>query len=229
MKDGDFQSDDSPVALQVRVWDLSTRLFHWTVVLLVAFSWYTADNGLMKLHLWSGLLLLTLLVFRIAWGIVGSTTARFTDFVAGPGAVVGYIVMLAKGHKPVHAGHNPAGGWMVLVLMAVLLLQVSLGLFANDDMRFNGPLSMLISSELSDRLTELHTILFNIILLLVWVHLVAVGFYLFVKDENLVTAMISGKKRQAHVPPDAKLRFIQPWIALLLLALSAGVVALILI
>lgn len=217
------------IAPNVRVWDLATRLFHWSVVFLTVFSWYTADIGLMKLHLWSGSILLTLLLFRIAWGIVGSTTARFSDFVAGPGSVIGYIVMLAKGHKPLHAGHNPAGGWMVVVLMTVLLTQVSLGFFANDDIRFNAPLSTFISKELSDRLTSLHGTLFNLILLLVWVHVVAVGFYLFVKGENLVKAMISGKKLRAHVPPDANLRFTRPWIAMLLFALSAGVVALILI
>lgn len=229
MQNPDLDNDTALVAPNVRVWDAPTRLFHWAVVSLVAFSWYTADSGLMRLHLWSGSILLTLLLFRIAWGIVGSTTARFSDFVAGPGAVIGYIVMLARGHKPPHAGHNPAGGWMVVVLMTVLLAQVSLGLFANDDIRFHGPLSLLVSKELSDRLTQLHGILFNIILLLVWVHVVAVGFYLFVKGEDLVKAMISGKKHRAHVPPDANLRFTHPWIALLLLAVSAGAVTLILI
>lgn len=229
MQSPEFQNDQGLVAPNVRVWDVPTRLFHWAVVSLVGFSWYTADSGSMKLHLWSGSILLTLLLFRVAWGIVGSTTARFTDFVAGPGAVIGYIMMLAKGHKPLHAGHNPAGGWMVVVLMTVLLGQISLGLFANDDIRFNGPLSMLISKELSDRLTDLHGTLFNLILLLVWIHVVAVGFYVFVKGENLVKAMISGNKHRAYVPSDAKLRFTHPWIALLLLALSAGVVAFILV
>lgn len=222
-----YAAQASPGSM-VRVWDAPTRLFHWTLVVLVGFSWYTADRGWLDLHQWSGIAVLTLLLFRIAWGIVGSTTAQFTDFVAGPGAVIGYLVSLAKGQKPLHAGHNPAGGWMVMVLILVLLVQVTLGLFANDDLRFDAPLSMLIAKDWSDRLTQIHGALFNVLLVLIWLHVVAAGFYVFVKGENLVKAMISGHKPHTHVPPDAKLRFTRAWLALLILGLSACVVAVVL-
>ena len=102
----------------MRVWDLPTRVFHWAVVGLVTVSWVSVNNGFMRLHLASGLGLMTLLLSRLAWGIVGSTTARFTDFVTGPRRVIGYLKSLATGDSPHFVGHNPAGGWMLNLPMA---------------------------------------------------------------------------------------------------------------
>jgi cytochrome b len=211
----------------VRVWDWSTRLFHWAVVSLVSFSWYTGDQGLMTPHVWSGLALLTLLLFRIVWGLLGSTTARFSDFVAGPGEVSNYFKALMNDSKPLYAGHNPAGGLMVIALIAVLLAQAATGLFSNDGIRFNGPLALWVSTDMSDRLTELHGILFNVILSLVWIHLVAVFFYLFVQGENLVKPMMTGYKHRDHLPPEPKLEFAHWAVALAALAAAASVVGLI--
>lgn len=210
-------------AARVRVWDAPTRLFHWTAVSLVAFSWFTADNGLIKLHLWSGSALLALLIFRVLWGFAGSTTARFAHFVKGPQAVIGYIFPKTKEPKALYAGHNPAGGWMVIVLIAMLCAQAVIGLFANDDVRFNGPLSMLVGKDVSDRLTELHGVIFNCLLALIWAHVVAVLFYLFVKGENLIGPMCHGSKDCIHVPP-GDLKFARSALALGLLLLSAGAV-----
>lgn len=212
---------------QVKVWDAPTRIFHWMIVVLVATSWYTADNGFMKLHLWSGSILLTLVIFRIAWGLAGSTTARFSDFVRGPAAVVGYLRVLTSGNKPWYAGHNPAGGWMVVVLMGALVIQSSTGLFANDGANFKGPLAAWVSAETSDRVTDLHGAIFNFLLLLVWMHVVAVFFYLCVKRENLIVPMVTGKKNRALAPVGLRLKFAPVSIALLLFALAAGVVWLI--
>src|SRR5262249_32967842 len=105
----------------VRVWDAPTRLFHWTVVILVFVSWLSADQGLMSVHLCSGLSLLVLLFFRIGWGIVGSTTSRFSDFLPPPHAIIGYFRGLIGGAKHLYAGHNPAGGLMVAAMIFVLL------------------------------------------------------------------------------------------------------------
>lgn len=209
---------------QVRVWDLPVRLFHWSLVALVALSWLSAENGYMKLHLWSGLCLLTLLLFRIAWGCVGSTTARFADFARGPGRVLGYLRALRRGEHPLHAGHNPAGGWMVLALLAMLLLQAGIGLFSNDGVHFNGPLAARISSGLSGRLTSLHGTLFDFILLLVWVHIVAVLYYRFVRGENLVAAMLGGRKPRREIPVNIELKFVPLRRALLCLSLAAALV-----
>jgi len=218
-----------PKAAKVRVWDGPTRLFHWIVVALVFISWLSADRGYMRVHLWSGLTLLALLLFRIGWGIVGSTTARFSDFLYSPGKVIAYLRALASGKKPLHAGHNPAGGLMVAALLAVLLAQVTTGLFANDGLKFSGPLALMVSADASDRLTQLHGTIFNVILLLVWLHVVAIGFYLLVKGDNLVGPMVTGRKHRHHVPEGAAIVFAHPAVALLLLALSAGFAAWILI
>lgn len=208
----------------VKVWDFPTRVFHWTVVSLVLTSWITADQGFMKLHLWSGSILLVALIFRIAWGVIGSTTARFIDFIAPPRRVWSYLRALVTPDKPLYAGHNPAGGWMVVALVTLLSLQIATGLFANDGLKFNAPFATLVDSELSDRLTQLHGELFNFILLLVYFHVVAVFFYFWVKGENLIGPMLHGKKHRAHVPPDLNLRFTRSVIALALLTLSAGLV-----
>jgi cytochrome b len=225
MASADLNSNETVCTGSVRVWDAPTRCFHWAIVCLIAISWITAETGLIKLHLWSGSLLLTLLIFRVAWGLVGSTTARFRHFVTRPRTAIGYLKSLMQGvEKLSYPGHNPAGGWMVVVLIMVLGLQVATGLFANDDVHFNGPLASMISKEMSDRLTELHGTLFNFILLLVWIHVVAVCFYLFVKGENLIGPMFTGKKNSAHVPSGLNLRFTNPLFALLLWALSVGIV-----
>jgi cytochrome b len=214
---------------QVRVWDIPIRLFHWSVVVLLCLSWFSADQGYMRVHLVSGLALLTLLFFRIAWGLVGSTTARFSNFLHPPRRVVGYLKGLAGGDKIFHAGHNPAGGWMVLGLIAVLLAQVATGLFANDGVRFHGPLALLVSEDASTRLTDIHGLIFNLILLLVWCHIVAVGFYLLVRGDNLIWPMVTGKKHRSRLPAELNIVFTRLTIALLLLAVSAGIAAWIMI
>ena len=210
---------------RVPVWDIPTRLFHWSVVLLLCISWLSADQGYMRVHLVSGLTLLALLLFRIAWGLVGSTTARFTNFLHSPRRVAGYLKSLAGGERVFHAGHNPAGGLMVLALIVVLLAQVATGLFANDGVQFHGPLALLVSEDVSTRLTNIHGLVFDLLLILVWCHVVAVGFYLLVKGDNLVWPMITGKKSRAHLPDELNIVFTRFYIALLLLAVSAGIAA----
>jgi cytochrome b len=216
---------NDPPNMRVAVWDAPTRLFHWSVVILIFLSWLSADQGYMRLHLWSGLTLLALLLFRIGWGFAGATTARFSNFLHTPSAIFAYLKALIRGSKPLHAGHNPAGGLMVLLLLAVLLAQAMTGLFGNDGLKFSGPLALLVSADLSDRLTQIHSIIFNIILLLIWLHLVAIGFYFLVKGENLIAPMVTGKKHRAHVPEGVALVFTHPVIALALLLLSAACAA----
>ncbi|MBA2588483.1 MAG: cytochrome b/b6 domain-containing protein [Alphaproteobacteria bacterium] len=206
----------------VLVWDIPTRIFHWTIVVLVAVSWFSADNGYLRMHLWSGLTLLALLLFRVLWGLLGSTTSRFTDFLHPPRKVMAYL----RGHeKSLYAGHNPAGGWMVAVMIGVLLAQAVTGLFSNDGLHFTGPLALWVSDDVSTRITGLHGTIFNIIVVFIWLHVVAVGFYLLVKNHNLVGAMVTGKKHPHLVPAGLNLSFTRLYIALLLLALTAGIVA----
>ena len=213
-----------PPATHVRVWDMPTRLFHWSTVLLVFVSWLSADQGYMRVHLWSGAALLALLLFRIGWGMVGSTTSRFRDFLHHPRKIALYLKALTGGEKPLYAGHNPAGGVMVVLLIAALLAQAATGLFANDGVRFSAPFANWISEDASDQVTTIHGMIFNLILLLIWCHLVAVGFHLFVKGDNLVRPMVTGKKPCTHVPAGLNLVFARYSVALLLLGVAAGTV-----
>jgi cytochrome b len=220
--------DRSPET-HVPVWDIPTRLFHWSVVLLLCVSWFSADQGYMRVHVVSGLAVLALLLFRIAWRLVGSTTARFSNFLHPPRQVANYLKALSGGDRKFHAGHNPAGGIMVMALIAALMAQVATGLFSNDGVQFHAPLALLVSEDTSTWLTSVHGLIFDLILLLVWCHVVAVGFYLLVKGDNLVWPMITGKKNRAHLPAELDIVFTRLYIALLLLAISAGVAAWIMI
>ena len=206
----------------VRIWDLPVRLFHWLLLLLVCFSWYCGEQGIMDWHKRSGYAILTLLLFRLAWGLVGSTTARFGSFVKGPAAALAYARALRAGTPLPSLGHNPLGGWMVVALLAVLLLQAGTGLFANDDILTEGPLAKLVSKDASDWLTGIHEANFNLLLVLVALHIAAALFYFFVKGENLILPMITGRKRiEAKA---SGLRFRSPFLALVALALAAALV-----
>ena len=178
-------------ARKQRVWDLPTRLFHWTLVVLVGLSWWSAENDQQDLHLYLGYGVLSLLLFRIGWGVGGSSTARFSSFVRGPGAVVRYV--RNRFHWPL-AGHAPLGALSVLALLAMLFVMVGTGLFAADeDGLFSGPLAYLVSVGVSDTLTELHEELFDVLLVLVGLHVAAILLYRLALGRNLLGPMITGK------------------------------------
>lgn len=217
---------DQPHALQtVTVWDLPTRLFHWTLVALMIFQWLTAEFGsAMDWHVWGGYAILALVLFRLIWGFVGSDTVRFRDFVRGPGAALGYVKALLRGETPLYLGHNPMGGWSIVAMLVLLLVQAGTGLFANDDITIEGPLYAWVSKGTSDWLTAIHKFNFNLLLLVIAVHISAVLFYLFVKRENLIHPMLSGRK---HLPPDMvgqAPRIVSPWLGLAVLAVAVAAV-----
>jgi cytochrome b len=206
----------------VPVWDLPVRLFHWLLVLLLGFSWLSGEMEWMEWHFYSGYAVLTLILFRILWGFVGSTHARFGDFLYGPAALVDYLRALPSRSSKKFAGHNPLGGISVLLILLCILVQTATGLFANDDILYEGPLYKHVSKELSDLLTTVHKWNFELLLVLAGVHIAAVLYYLFWKSENLVKPMFTGRKPlpPGAVPP----RMASPWLALLLLAACAGAV-----
>src|SRR5437016_314311 len=141
--------------MRIRVWDLPTRLFHWALAGLAIFSYVTGKvgHGWMSWHMKSGYAILVLLLFRLAWGFAGSDTARFARFVHGFGAARDYgRTLLARVPRAV-VGHNPLGGWMVLALLAVLLLQAATGLFADDDIATQGPLALKVSEAAVRQMT----------------------------------------------------------------------------
>jgi cytochrome b len=199
-----------PRPVKQRVWDLPTRLFHWSMVLLVAFAWWTGENEEYDFHLWAGYAALFALTFRLLWGLFGSSTARFSAFVRGPAAVVRYL--RDRFSWPV-AGHSPLGALSVVALLALLVFQIGSGLFAADeDGLVNGPLAAFVSIDLSDLITDLHEQAFNVLLALIVLHVAAILFYRLVLKKKLLGPMISG--RAALEPGVAPMRPAAAWRAL---------------
>ncbi len=212
------------LAPSVVVWDLPVRLVHWLIVICVGVSWWAAEQRLMEVHLYSGYALLGCIVFRLYWGFAGSSTARFSEFVRGPRAIAAY---LREPPLPAPPGHNPLGALSVVALLALLVLQVGLGLFVTDvDGLESGPLSYLVSFETSRTLADAHEIVFNILLGFIALHVAAVVFYLLVKRTNLIGPMLTGRRAAANVANDARL--VSLWRAipgLMLAALAVWYVA----
>jgi cytochrome b len=174
---------------QIAVWDRPVRIVHWLFAILIPFSWWTAEEEMTEWHYRSGMALLGLLVFRIVWGLIGSSTARFASFVRGPGAILSYL----RGRTPSPIGHNPLGALSVLALLGAMLAQVGLGLFASDeDGLESGPLSHLIDADLSEEIAEWHESMFYLLLAVIALHVLAIAFYLLAKRQNLVRPMITG-------------------------------------
>ena len=180
----------------MKIWDLPTRLFHWSLVTLVLVSWLSAEIGRFDLHYWSGYGILSLLIFRLVWGFIGSDTARLSACLNAPTAVFAHIAALRSPKAEPHIGHNPLGGLAVLAMLAVLLTQAVLGLFSQDiDFINAGPLADLISFDAGTRASELHEMLFDGVLILIALHVAAIFFYTIYKGEGLIGAMVSGWRR----------------------------------
>ncbi len=217
---------DEPAPAQQRVWDLPTRITHWLFVVGVAFSWWSAEEGHMQWHVWSGLTLLGLLAFRIYWGFAGPETSRFSQFVKGPPAVIAYLGKVFRKDYRAAFGHNPLGALSVLALILALGVQVGLGLFATDTSYVaSGPLNHLVDSDTADDLTDLHEDFFNWLLALVGLHLAAIVFYLVAKRTNLIGPMLTGRRRAENVEgPPAGIAPVPPWRLLVGIAIAAGAV-----
>ncbi len=180
---------------RVYVWDLPVRLFHWALAGLMITLYVTAElmDDAIETHALAGYGVLILVLFRLLWGFVGGSHARFRDFVRGPVTALRYAGALFSTRPPFVPGHNPLGGWMVLALLAALLTQAGLGLFSNDDILFDGPLRDLVSKEVSDRLTGLHHDLFYVLAAMIGLHIAAVVFHRL-KGESLTPALFTGYK-----------------------------------
>lgn len=176
---------------RIRLWDLPTRLFHWSLALAVVAAVVSGQLGgkLIDWHGRIGLAVVGLVAFRLVWGFVGSTYARFAQFFPTPGQIKAYLADRWRGE-----GHNPLGALAVFGLLALVAVQVGSGLFANDDIAFVGPLYDLVGREWSDRLTGLHHLLANVLVGLVALHVAAIMFYAHAKKRNLVKPMITGWK-----------------------------------
>ena len=203
--------------MKQRVWDLPTRLFHWLLVALISFSWLSAENGRIEWHLWSGLGIMSLLIFRLLWGFFGSSTARFANFVRGPRHLFGYLRGEWRG-----IGHNPLGALSVVALLVLSFVQVGLGLFSTDEDGLNsGYLAHWISLDASEEVAELHDDMFDVLLVFIGLHVAAVLFYWLVRRKDLIGPMISGR---AALDPEAEpMRPAKRWVALVCLVTAIAV------
>lgn len=226
---------DRVVAREIAAWDLPTRLFHWSLVALMAATWATFEYGEalndpgLDYHKWSGYAILVLIVWRVLWGFFGSTTARFASFLRGPGAALRYLRDLAIGAKRHFLGHNPVGAWMMIALLTLAGGQAVLGLFTieHNDIT-EGPLYKFVSEDTGKILSRWHRLAFDYVILpVIGLHITANILYGVVKKEPLIPAMIKGTKPAAayedhasgnNPPPNVLLR------AALLLALAIALV-----
>jgi cytochrome b len=195
------------------LWDLPVRVFHWSIACLVPLAWWTGENQNYDAHQWIGYAVIVLVLTRVLWGFFGSAHARFTDFLVGPGGVLAYL----RGEEAGSPGHNPLGGWSVVVLLLTLLLQGVSGLFNSDDILFSGPLYYAADTGLRDAMGAIHEIGFNVLLGLIGLHLAAVCYHQFLRREPLIQAMFKGAAagREGRAPAAPW------WLALVVLGLVA--------
>lgn len=183
---------------KVLAWDLPTRLFKWALVATIAIAWASdkIGGGSPTWHVRNGYVVLTLVVFRLLWGLVGGSTARFSRFLAAPRRSLAYGLALLRGREGHFLGHNPLGGWMVIALIALPAAMALTGLYNADEDRMiiEGPLAKTVADATISLAHRFHHQIFDLLLVCIAVHLAAVAFHAVVKKEPLVPAMITGRK-----------------------------------
>lgn len=180
----------------IQVWDLHTRVFHWSLASLFVFLIISGDLGddLIEWHFYAGYLLSGLIMFRLIWGVIGSEHSRFVSFIRHPTHTLSYIKRMAQGKAEHHYGHNPAGGMMVMVLLLLLSVQVASGLISTDDVIWDGPFYSAVSDDLAELGGLLHHQIQSLLQLLVVLHIAAIIFHRYKYKDALVPAMLHGKK-----------------------------------
>ena len=216
-------SASNPSTRTTRVWDLPTRIFHWSLLACFIGLVVTVNLGgnWMAWHFRFGYTVLSLLLFRIVWGLIGGRWSRFASFIYAPSSVIDYI----KGRsKPEHSvGHNPLGSGSVFALLGVLLLQVTSGLFSDDDIAFQGPFAKFVSNLRVGQATWYHKdVGAKVLFVLVGLHVVVIFYYLFKKKDNLIRPMVSGDKQLTITVQPSRDDASSRSVALLVFALCAG-------
>lgn len=215
----------STPSTEIRVWDLPTRLFHWTLAACVAGSVVSAKAGAMVWHFRFGYVIFALLAFRVLWGLLGGRWSRFTSFLYAPGTVLRYLRGAPRPGENLDVGHNPLGALSVFALLAILSVQVGTGLLADDEIANVGPLNRLVSGATGLAATAWHKTWGQwAILALVGLHLAAIAWYSY-RGQGLVGAMVGGDKTLPADTPASSDGVATRGLALVLLALCAGVVA----
>ena len=222
------QAVDVPSRRLVLAWDLPTRLFKWALVLLVITAWVSSgfDDPNMTVHKAAGYGVLTLVIYRVLWGVVGGSTARFSSFVTSPAAVWTHLrAVRARTERP-YLGHNPVGGMMIVALLTACAIQVMLGLVSSDGVLAAGPFADAIGDVWASRAATLHAAWFYMILALALVHIAVNLFHQFVKHDNLIGAMVTGRKAARPYADGDEAVGGSPVMALLCLCIAVAVVAL---
>ena len=208
------------------VWDLPLRLFHWLFAASIVASYITGMVGFdwMQYHFYLGYFMIGLLVFRVIWGFIGPRHARFGSFLAKPAAVWAYAQRLFDADSRPSVGHNPLGGLMVILMLLLVLVQVSTGLFATDAVIWTGPYYPAVKQSTASLLSTVHSVNVNIILGAVCLHILAIVYYRYFKKQGLVSAMFTGYKSAAEVPAHHAITSSQLLKAIVVSALAAGFV-----
>ena len=224
-------NNETGASIRQRIWDIPVRVFHFLILILVAVSIYTGETGgfeEMDYHMLAGYCIAALVLFRIIWGVVGTYHARFSSFIR-PGLIPAYLKHLIKpgGNDPQMlpaGGHNPLGALSVVALLLCLMIQVGTGLFANDDIFLEGPLTHLVTDERSDQLTTIHHWNIKVLYGLVALHLIAIVFYEFKRGERLILAMLHGNKSGTRGPHVAFAPVREIIMALAIMIAAAGAI-----
>jgi cytochrome b len=209
-------------ANSIKVWDLPSRLCHVFLAVSILGAYGTAEWHWLDLqwHFYFGYATLVLVVFRLLWGIWGSEHARFAEFLRGPGAVIAYVKKLISKDAAQTVGHSAVGGWAVVVLLLASFAQAFSGLFNSDDIEYFGPLYDKVNSEWVDQFGDFHESFYNVLIILIGVHILAALLYWLVKKQNLILPMITGEKQLAGEDAAQK----PVWLALFTLGLSGVLV-----
>ncbi|MGK7865726.1 cytochrome b/b6 domain-containing protein [Falsiroseomonas sp. E2-1-a20] len=218
------ETTTEPGTRRLKVWDPWIRLVHWAIVILIPLSYWSAVTHRFDIHMLSGYTMLTLLLFRIAWGLVGSQTARFGQFLKSPLEALRHFGQFRRRQAAVEIGHNAAGGWMVLVMLLLLLAQATTGLFADNEIFSRGPLAREVETATSALATSIHLRVFWFIVAATVLHIVAILAYRVLRGQNLVGPMITGALRLPVVYRGPQPRMGSNLLAVALLAAAAGAV-----
>lgn len=206
------------------IWDLPLRLWHWALVICFAGSWITAEAGFewTQAHFYFGYAALVLVLFRLSWGVLGTRHSRYASFVVSPKRVFRYLKNL--GANPTSPGHNPLGGWASVLLVGLIGLQASLGLFISDDIFYAGPYHSVVSGNTADALAGWHHRIFTVIQIAVVMHLAAVAWHTWGLKERLIQAMFHGKKNLQECADDQEIFRHKATVAFLLFMLATAAV-----
>ena len=179
----------------VKIWDLPTRIFHWTLALLILYQLSTSllGEGPSETHLYVGYVITTLVLFRISWGFYGGTTSKFINFLYAPSTVLNYLFKKNSQNRQFF-GHNPAGGYSVIFILASVAIQTITGMFCDDDIMLAGPLRSLVADDTTSIINQIHSINAWFLLGLITLHLVAITWHYFFKKDNIISPMVTGKK-----------------------------------